>query len=269
MKWNPLIIILFLVFYVHSFPNQHQTIKKRGFISRIGTNQVALRNHGIYETNIEGDLPILPKIQQLHDNRESSHSSDTIIPNGIPIGQKIFKISRFIATGEQGKVFEGYDSSDASKEPVIIKLYHPDIEWSDLAFDNEERALRKLGRLVESDRKKLILVSKKIQGPSLHDTVNFLISKEEWEKCAKLLDKYLDLLPSFREKYRLVHGDGHPDNVIVDQNGDLQLIDFGYTAKLSKSESVAEQQIAKDDVIAVNWIDYYLARFSNNNDLLN
>jgi serine/threonine protein kinase len=198
-------------------------------------------------------LPYLP------DNSLNSWGND-ILPNIVSVGINRYKISKFSGSGDEGKVFEGYDLSDPQRESVIIKIFHPRSKNMDflISFLNEKRALWYQSRLIQADQKSQIIVSKKIQGKLLDKCINDLMINEEYEKVADLLYKYLDLLPWFRQTYHLVHGDAHPKNVIVDRDGNLHLIDFGFTVRLSNDSAVAKTQIENDESIMMYWANFYL-----------
>lgn len=169
----------------------------------------------------------------------------------------------YVVHTSDGVVFEAYRILDQNKKPVLI---NDDVYWVKYCYKNEKRALRLQSRLIASDNKIKVLVSKKIQGSSLDDTIISLFKQNKEEECAKVLNKYIDLVSDFRQKYRLVHSDAHPENVIVDHNDDLHLIDFGLTKPLSKTKREAENQIVKDDLIVVNWVEWYMKLFEDLDD---
>lgn len=220
-------------------------------------NQIVVGNKGVPASQITTDLSILSPVRHVSRYLNPDVEISKLIQSQVNVGKQIYRIAKFLSRRDEGSVYEGYDQEDESKTPVTLKFFEK-LKFRKGYFNNEERALTLQSRLIKSDRKRYILVSKKIDGTSLDNTVLELIQKKDFQKCISLLKKYVELPSNFRKKYRLVHGDAEPSNVIVDDAGELHLINFGSTIPISKVVSEAKKQFIDDDFVSTHWAEYYM-----------
>jgi tRNA A-37 threonylcarbamoyl transferase component Bud32 len=159
------------------------------------------------------------------------------------MGNRKYTITNFIAQGADGAIYEGSYQAGGKTNEVIFKAYtdhilfshsdNPKMEY----FNNEKNALSKLGRLIDVDEKNMMLVMPKISGSTLKELLlqirtNMVDEKKSREMLSHLLEKYLRLPQDFRQKWGMAHMDIHPLNVMVDDKGDMHLIDFAKTKEL-------------------------------------
>lgn len=181
------------------------------------------------------------EIQPFDDSNQNNIVQSLSNPKTISLPMTLrlnreYTITGFVAQGADGAIYEGsYQLGDEVKE-VVIKIYlsgrffkhfYPPLE----SFNNEKFALSKLGRLIEADETNLIVVMPKIKGIPLSEVIQKLRSNvsenDENQQILKgLMSKYLKLPAEFQNKWGLVHMDIHPGNVIVDEDGEMVLIDF-------------------------------------------
>jgi RIO-like serine/threonine protein kinase len=225
-------------------------------------NQIAVSHKGISASPIISDASILSPVRHVNRYLRADGEVNKLIQSQVNVGKQKYNISKFISRREEGSVYEGYDEEDVTKTPVIVKFFEK-VKFKMGYLNNEERALKRQSRLIKSDRRRYILVSKKINGSSLDTTILTLIQKKEFKKCTSLLKKYVGLPSDFRQKYKLVHGEAEPSNVIVDDDGELHLINFGSTVPISKVISTAKEQFLSDDFVATHWAEYYMGLLAN------
>jgi RIO-like serine/threonine protein kinase len=160
------------------------------------------------------------------------------------LGDRKYTVTKFIAQGADGAIYEGYYQVGYKTNKVIFKAYTDNILFSHSEnpkmeyFNNEKNALSKLGRLIDVDENNMMLVMPKISGSTLkellHQIRTNMIEDDLYsqEILRRLLEKYLRLPKEFREKWGMAHMDIHPLNVMVDDKGDMHLIDFAKTKEL-------------------------------------
>jgi serine/threonine protein kinase len=127
-------------------------------------------------------------------------------------------------------------------------------------FDKEIWALEKVGRLVSADKKNHAIAFKKVTGTSYH-TALLSITEKRFQKFMK--QQYDSLFLDFYKKYGFHHGDIRPENCIIDEKGDFQLIDFGnaYPASKDKQELIAQlhkeyDRSQKEYKLDIAWAKY-------------
>ncbi|WP_250675611.1 protein kinase family protein [Paraclostridium ghonii] len=142
-----------------------------------------------------------------------------------------YTIVNLIGQGRYGIVYLG--ENENSQKCVIKQLKNEMIEKSRSKLFYEEEILRKInnpafpkfiGRFKDDYREGYIL--EYIQGPVFEDIVvrdNCFFTKEDIYKVGGQL---LDIIEILHE-YNIVHRDIRLPNVILKQNGELALIDFG------------------------------------------
>jgi RIO-like serine/threonine protein kinase len=124
-------------------------------------------------------------------------------------------------------------------------------------FNNEKNALKRLGRLIDVDEQNLILVMQKISGTTLKEVLRKIdesMTEDDQgsrETLKVLLQKYLRLPKEFRQKWRMAHMDVYPGNVIVDDNGDMHLINFAKTKELKGNAQENRLASNLDDLNAI------------------
>lgn len=190
------------------------------------------------------------------------------LPYVIHLGPKKedeYMVEKYVGRGKQGIVYEGYRTSDPLMNPVIIKSYLRN-DNSENHFRNEEFALEKQSRLIHSDPNHMVLVQTKIEGDTLASKITSLISNDQFAECDVLLDRYLSVPKTLRDRFGLVHNDAHPHNIIVDSNGVFHLIDFGETVPLSNNKRKSAIQVFDDDKLVDVCIQVYKRIMSRRKD---
>jgi serine/threonine protein kinase len=183
-------------------------------------------------------------------------------PMSLNLENRKYIITKFIAQGADGAVYDGYYQDGNKTNEAIFKVYtggiffnhpgNPKMEY----FNNEKKALSKLGRLIDVDEKNMILVMHKISGTTLKDMLRKIQTsmtendQDSQEVLKVLLQKYLRLPRDFRQKWGMAHMDIHPVNVIVDDAGDMHLIDFAKTRELKGNPQDNKLESNLDDLYA-------------------
>jgi predicted Ser/Thr protein kinase len=245
------------------------------------------RPFGGHPLNLQSDKPNLnypePYKNFIHNGNDHllSNPKSVTLPMSLNMGNRKYTITKFIAQGSNGAIYEGsYQVGDKTNE-VIFKVYTGGIAYNLQyflimrksppiidSFNNEKNALSKLGRLIDVDDKNMILVMPKIAGSTLEDILDDLHSGTTYDSLDSqdisklLLQKYLRLPWEFREKWGLAHMNVHPGHVIVDDNGDMHLIDFS-TAKELKEENAGAKNYnrvlsGRDDLHAMTAAHLFL-----------
>jgi hypothetical protein len=206
--------------------------------------------------SLTNDQPENPqsKSEQGKNNLKLLSNPDTAtLPLKISLNSD-YMVTEYLKRGAHGAVYEGFKIKDGivdDSKPLIFKVFsggsyhHIPID----AYRNEVQALSILSRLEECDEEQLIVIMDKLPGESLSMKLDGLfkngpenLSEEDDKLIYLLLEKYLNLSSDFIERYNLVHHDIRLDNVIVDDNGELHLIDFASTLPLSKDIRIAKYQ---------------------------
>lgn len=153
-----------------------------------------------------------------------------------------YRVTNLLGYGGQAVCFRAFD--DELQRPVVIKLYRDGMSERQLKQTLEEG--RSLARVscpnvakcfgVESFRGRPFLVLEYVDGTALDELVaNKELSDHETGKILKCIVNGLRSVHS----RNLLHLDLKPSNVIVQDNGEATLIDFGLSRELSSEEDIA------------------------------
>lgn len=142
-----------------------------------------------------------------------------------------YKIINFIGQGRYGIVYLG--ENEKLEKCIIKQLKNEMIEKSKVNLFYEEAILKDidntafpkfLGRFKDKGREGYIL--EYIPGPVFEDIIirdNCIFNREDIYKVGGQLLDLIEIL----QKYKVVHRDIRPPNVILREDGSLALIDFG------------------------------------------
>jgi hypothetical protein len=187
-------------------------------------------------------------------------------PIEIKIGKRDCIITKELGRGGYGTAFSAYMKGFPG-DHLVIKVLFPDKPNSRESFFNEIVALSQLKRLVVYDASQFVICQKKINGNPLDVVLSSCIRGSEQEK--NLAAKYMKLGRTFYDKYGLIHGDVRPENVIVDDNQNLELIDFGMTKSASIFGPNALAYLEKDILKSSNEYELFFSRIEAQRALVN
>jgi len=149
----------------------------------------------------------------------------------IRVNQKPFILEQKLGEGSFGIAFL---AKDRDAKNVVVKLLKPKGEE---LFKNEVIGLKRTGNLLEADEESMMIVQTYFPGITLES----LIQKIDLNSPGKdaflenLKMSYLNLAKEVSD-LGLVHNDIAPRNVIVGNNGQMHLIDFGLSRIVKKSQ---------------------------------
>jgi hypothetical protein len=178
-------------------------------------------------------------------------------PIEIKIGKRNCIITKELGRGGYGSAFSAY-MKGVPQDHLVIKVLFPEKTDSRESFFNEIVALSQLKRLVVYDASQFVICQKKINGTPLDVVLSSCIRGSEQEKY--LSAKYVNLARLFYDKYGMIHGDVRPENVIVDENQNLELIDFGMTKSATLFGPNALAYLEKDILKSSNEYDLFFSR---------
>jgi len=156
-----------------------------------------------------------------------------------------YVLRRMIARGGMGVVYEGYQESLA--RPVAIKILYPHLSDDPgfrERFQREARALAQLThphivRVIDFDvsEKYVYMIMELVTGHSLRDELIRLRDQGQVIGIPRTMEilQAVGLALSFAHERGFVHRDVKPGNVLIDEEGQVFLTDFG----LVKLEEVA------------------------------
>ncbi|MDQ3548524.1 MAG: serine/threonine protein kinase, partial [Chloroflexota bacterium] len=156
-----------------------------------------------------------------------------------------YVLRRMIARGGMGVVYEGYQESLA--RPVAIKILYPHLSDDPgfrERFQREARALAQLThphivRVIDFDvsEKYVYMIMELVTGHSLRDELIRLRNQGQVMGIPRTMEilQAVGLALTFAHERGFVHRDVKPGNVLIDEEGQVFLTDFG----LVKLEEVA------------------------------
>ena len=144
----------------------------------------------------------------------------------IVIGGKTYIETAFLGGGHFARVFEAYRSG--GNMWLAIKTFKRSDPLFKMHYENEVKALEKLGLLVAKDDANLRIVEKKIPGVSMDHLLSIGYSPNELQLYEKAYSKAID---EFHRKTGFLHNDLRPGNVMF-YKGKAQIIDFGTVEEL-------------------------------------
>lgn len=138
------------------------------------------------------------------------------------------------------------EDPDSSSAAIILKVYrsneNPNKHWT--SFYRELRALRAIDskgsstheekRLLGFDQRNMLIVTRQIRGTPIDEHLASLLDRPE--EIARLRPLFTNLASEFHSKYRLIHGQVSPANVIYKLASDIMTLnDFGMTSTLEQA----------------------------------
>jgi tRNA A-37 threonylcarbamoyl transferase component Bud32 len=157
------------------------------------------------------------------------------------IGEGVYGEVQDIAENQVGKVYRPFKSGtqvniDAAgnRAEKRIKLFSEDVKTIISGRNKEFALMRELadtGVVPKVGSKgKFGFTMEKIRGESLHDFVHSTLQNPSDEQLLELGRKAGEALKKVHGK-GILHGDLHANNIIVDNKGNLKIIDFGLGKK--------------------------------------
>lgn len=153
-----------------------------------------------------------------------------------------YKITEFVGQGGMGAVYKGEREADDFELTVAIKLIRRGVISENLIerFGHEQQTLAKLvhpniARLYDGGKTEEglpYLIMEYIDGAPL---IQWL--KDNTPEQAKVLAMFRKICEAIRYAHQnlIIHRDITPSNVMITQNGDVKLIDFGIAKPIDKS----------------------------------
>ena len=80
----------------------------------------------------------------------------------------------------------------------------------------------------------------------------------QYDTFQNLITKYTSLPMKIRQKYNLVNVNASPENILIDQDGELYLDDYKGSVPFSPNSEKSKTQALADDEIVNNWKSYFL-----------
>jgi serine/threonine-protein kinase len=148
-----------------------------------------------------------------------------------------YRIDQLIARSGMASIFRATDLRDGRQ--VAIKIPHPEMESDPLLFDRFRRE-EEIGKNMDhpgvmkvfsgEDRSQVYMVMEWVDGRLLRQILNEQ-GKLEPERAVKITKRILDALQYIHD-HDIVHRDLKPENVMVDDQDNIKLIDFGIASNL-------------------------------------
>jgi eukaryotic-like serine/threonine-protein kinase len=148
-----------------------------------------------------------------------------------------YRIDKLIARSGMASIFQATDLRNGRQ--VAIKIPYPEMESDPLLFDRFRRE-GEIGRTMDhpgvmkvftdDDRSQVYMVMEWVNGRLLRQILNEQ-KKLEPERAVKITKRILDALQYIHD-HDIVHRDLKPENVMVDDQDNIKLIDFGIASNL-------------------------------------
>lgn len=192
-----------------------------------------------------------------------------------------YRIEKLIARSGMASIYRAVDTRN--DRTVAIKVPHPEMEADPVLFDRFHRE-EEIGKNMDhpgvmrvfgdEDRSQLYMVMEWVDGRLLRQVINEQRPLPH-DRAVKLIVRILDALQYIHE-HGVVHRDMKPENVMVDDQDNIKLIDFGIAsnqgsrrltfAKLSQTmgtpDYISPEQVrggrgdARSDIYAVGVMLY-------------
>jgi serine/threonine-protein kinase len=149
-----------------------------------------------------------------------------------------YRIDALAARSGMASIFRATDLDNGRQ--VAIKIPHPEVE-SDPALFNRFRREEDIGKLLDhpgvmrvygdADRSRVYMVMEWVEGRLLRKILNET-RKLPTDRAIRLTLRILDAL-DYIHSHGVVHRDLKPENVMVDENDNIKIIDFGIAGNAS------------------------------------
>ena len=148
-----------------------------------------------------------------------------------------YRIDQLIARSGMASIFRATDLRNGRQ--VAIKIPHPEMESDPLLFDRFRRE-EEIGKnmdhpgvmkvFTDDNRSQVYMVMEWVDGRLLRQILNEQ-KKLDAERAVKITKHILDAL-QYIHNHDIVHRDLKPENVMVDDQDNIKLIDFGIASNL-------------------------------------
>ena len=148
-----------------------------------------------------------------------------------------YQIDKLIARSGMASIYQGTDLRNGRK--VAIKIPHPEMESDANLFDRFRRE-EEIGKdmdhpgvmkvFTDDDRSEVYMVSEWVDGRLLRQILDEQ-KKLDPERAVRITTRILDALQYIHDR-GIIHRDLKPENVMVDDQDNIKLIDFGIASNL-------------------------------------
>ena len=164
-----------------------------------------------------------------------------------------YRIDQLIARSGMASIYRATDLRN--DRTVAIKIPHPEMESDPLLYDRFKRE-EEIGKNMEHpgvmkvfadpDRSQVYMVMEWVDGRLLREILNEQ-KKLPPERAIKITTRILDALQYIHD-HGIVHRDLKPENVMVDDQDNIKLIDFGIASDLRGRRLTFAKQIGRAHV---------------------
>ncbi len=148
-----------------------------------------------------------------------------------------YRIEKLISRSGMASIFRATDLRNGRE--VAIKIPHPEMESDPLLFDRFRRE-EEIGKnmdhpgvmkvFADDNRSQVYMVMEWVNGRLLRQILNEQNNLDP-ERAVKITKRILDALQYIHDR-DIVHRDLKPENVMVDEQDNIKLIDFGIASNL-------------------------------------
>jgi serine/threonine-protein kinase len=149
-----------------------------------------------------------------------------------------YRIDKLIARSGMASIYRATDTRN--NRPVAIKVPHPEMESDPVLFDRFRRE-EEIGKnmdhpgvmrvFTDDDRSRMYMVMEWVDGRLLRQILNEQ-RRLPHDRAVKIARRILDTLQYIHDR-GVVHRDLKPENVMVDDDDNIKLIDFGIASNAS------------------------------------
>jgi serine/threonine-protein kinase len=149
-----------------------------------------------------------------------------------------YRIDKLIARSGMASIYRATDTRN--NRPVAIKVPHPEMEADPVLFDRFRRE-EEIGKnmdhpgvmrvYTDADRSRMYMVMEWVDGRLLRQILNEQRPLGH-DRAVKIARRILDALQYIHD-HGVVHRDLKPENVMVDNDDNIKLIDFGIASNAS------------------------------------